>query len=72
MTARPPARVHHRSECCKRYVAAKVRSLAALSFMRTPPQDWTDGQRAAYEAWYPGDLAVAAEVLADPRFPLTH
>lgn len=72
MTARPPARPYHRSERCKRFVAAKVRGLAALPFMRTPPADWTPAQRDAYEAWYPGDLAVAAEVLADPRFPLTH
>jgi len=65
-------RRYHRSQNCKRFVAAKVARLGALSFMRTPPSEWTDDQRAQFEAWYPGDYQVAVEVLADARFPQTH
>lgn len=63
------ARCYHRSATCKRFVAAKIRRLSALTFMRTPPEQWTATQRAAFLSWYPGDLIVAQEMLADPRFP---
>lgn len=59
---------YHRSQTAKDYVAAKVDRLSALDFMRVPPEDWTDEQRAAFERWYPGDLDVAAEMVADVRF----
>lgn len=64
-----PRRCYHQSAQCKRYVAAKVARLAAIDFLHAPPHQWTPEQRAAYEAWYPGDTAVAAEMIADPRFP---
>lgn len=63
------ARCYHRSETCKEFVAAKIQQLAALPFMRTPPGQWTATQRAAFLSWYPGDLVVAGEMLADSRFP---
>lgn len=63
------ARAYHRSPRCKEFVAAKVARLSGLDFLRVPPGEWTPAQRARYEAWYPGDLAVAEECLADPRFP---
>ena len=63
------ARPYHRSERCKRFVTAKIRRLSALTFMRTPPEQWAATQRAAFLSWYPGDLIVAQEMLADPRFP---
>lgn len=64
-------RAYHRSDRAKEYVADKIAALAALSFMRTPPSGWTGTQRAAFDAWYPGGLAVAEEMIADARFPDT-
>lgn len=60
---------YHRSATAKQFVAAKVDRLSALDFMRVPPEEWTDEQRTAFDRWYPGDLDVAAEMLADSRFP---
>lgn len=37
--------------------------------MRTPAGEWTDEQRAEFDAWFPGGRRVAVEVIADPRFP---
>lgn len=63
------SRAYHSSEHCKRFVAEKVRRLCGLSFMRVPPGQWTATQRAQFDAWYPGDVVVAEEMLADSRFP---
>lgn len=48
--------------------AADTALLPAPLDLQVPPPQWTCDQRRRYEAWYPGDGAVAEEMLADRRF----
>lgn len=60
--------IYHRSPACKRFVAEKIDRLSRLDFLRTPPEQWTDEQRARYQQWLPSADELAAEMLADRRF----
>lgn len=62
---------YHRSPTSKAFIAAKIARLAALDFMRVPPDEWTPEQRRAFVEWLPDPLDLAEEVIADARFPHT-
>lgn len=62
---------YHRSARSKEFIAAKIAALVELDFIRTPADNWRAEQRAHFEEWYPGDLDVATEMVADARLPNT-